>query len=59
MRKCLYLLIALLGFTVTTSCRVEYGCPEIEYQEKEEQDSNNNDEQSEQSSEEEATNERY
>lgn len=58
MRKCLYLLIALLGFTVTTSCREAYGCPEIEYQEKEEQDSNNN-EQLEQSSEQEATNERY
>ena len=29
----LYFLLALLGFVVTTtSCRVEYGCPPIEYQ---------------------------
>ena len=58
MRKLLYLLIALLGFTVTTSCRELYSCPEVEFQEKEEQDSDNN-EQLEQSSEQEATNERY
>lgn len=32
MRKLLYFLIAMLGFTVATSCRVEYGCPPIEYQ---------------------------
>jgi hypothetical protein len=33
MRKLLYFLIAMLGFTVATSCRVEYGCPPVEYDE--------------------------
>lgn len=33
MKRFLYFLLALLGFVVTTtSCRVEYGCPPIEYQ---------------------------
>ena len=34
MRRLLYFLIALLGFTIATSCRVEYGCPEVEFDEK-------------------------
>lgn len=41
MRRLLYFLIALLGFTVATSCRVEYGCPEVEYDDKVQNDSNN------------------
>lgn len=41
MRKFLYFLIALLGFTIATSCRVEYGCPEVEYDDKVQNDSNN------------------
>lgn len=40
MRKFLYFLIALLGFTIATSC-VEYGCPEVEYDDKVQNDSNN------------------
>ena len=36
MRRLLYLLLTLLGFAISTSCRVEYGCPEVEYDEKQE-----------------------
>ena len=34
MRRLLYLLLTLLGFAISTSCRVEYGCPEVEYDDK-------------------------
>ena len=33
MRKLLYILLTLLGFVVSTSCRVMYGSPEVEYDE--------------------------
>ena len=41
MRRLLYLLLALLGFVVS-SCRVEeYGCPPVEYDEEKEHSQNN------------------
>lgn len=39
MRRLLYLLLALLGFMVS-SCRVEYGCPPVEYDEEKEHSQN-------------------
>ena len=30
--------MALLGFAVATSCRVEYGCPPVEYEQSQSQD---------------------
>ena len=36
MKKFWLAILGLLGFAISTSCRVEYGTPEVEYDEKQE-----------------------